>query len=206
MKTYIELKLFGSSIEQEKLIKLIEKQLSNGWVRDRKREISRTGVGFVWFTYSEAKSRPSVGLAFTSHKDGYLWLCNIVSLESKSLNIDQYNSTLKEFLTCFIEPAAKALEIEVRKNPCELTIDNAMSPELAKLLRTFSDSGNKTGLHPLDEKRFFDFIIKAHQEKSLLHESVLGELLVESGWPDDQALELSCNYRFGKDLLTYCNG
>jgi hypothetical protein len=78
-----------------------------------------------------------------------------------------------------------------------------MSPEMTELLKRFLNLANKSsgGIHPYDQRRFFDFIIQAHNENALLDESVLNGLLVDDGWVKDEAFELSCNYRFGRELL-----
>lgn len=110
---------------------------------------------------------------------------------------------MREFQTKFIEPIAKDLEIRVIVTPPELNIDNVMSSQLAAKFRQFSNAANKSsvGTHPNDEERFFDFIIQAHNEKSLLNESTLSELLIEEEWSEDHAYELSIKYDFGRDLL-----
>lgn len=80
-----------------------------------------------------------------------------------------------------------------------------MSPEMSKLLKQFSDAANKSsgGTHPLDEQRFFDFIVQAHEEKALLDETELRKLLVDDGWSSRHAQELSSKYSFGRDLLNH---
>jgi hypothetical protein len=84
------------------------------------------------------------------------------------------------------------------------TIDQSMSLEVRQLLKSFSNAANKStgGTHPSDERRFLDFIVKAHEENASLNESQLNEWFVSEGWTEDHAFELSCNYRFGRALLT----
>ena len=78
-----------------------------------------------------------------------------------------------------------------------------MSPKLSITLKRFLECANMGdgGSHPLDEKRFFDFIIQAHHERSLLDESTLRGLLIDEGWSEHHADKLSSKYCFGKDLL-----
>jgi hypothetical protein len=208
VKVFRELKLIGSASEQERLIGLIERQLTNGWTRDRGEEAKvkpRSGYDYIIFTCSEIMSRPAALLLFIADENDYLYVCNIVSKDGKALGEDRSNAILEEFLTQFIEPAAKGLDIEIFTNSDELTIDNAMSPEMSQLLRQFSGAANKSsgGTHPLDERRFFDFIVQAHNEKALLYETALSGLLVDDGWSSIHAQALSSKYIFGRELLNH---
>lgn len=208
MKALRDLKLIGSASEQERLIDLIEQQFSNGWIRDREREAklkSQSALNYIIFTCSETVSRPAAGLCFIADENGYLYVGNIVPQNVRELGIDSYNAILEEFLTQFIEPAAKRLDIQILTTCGERTINNAMSPEMSQLLKHFSAAANKSsgGTHPLDERRFFDFIVQAHNERALLDETELSGLLVDDGWSSEHAQKLSSNYRFGRDLLNH---
>ncbi|MEP0873373.1 hypothetical protein NDA01_26795 [Trichocoleus desertorum AS-A10] len=208
MKSFRELKLIGSDSEQRRLITLIEQRLSNGWTRERERENqlnSRTGYEYIIFVCSETASRRAAGLSFVADENGYLGVSNIVPRDVGELSKDQYNAILEEFLTQFVEPAAQGLDIEIRTTSSERTIDNSMSPEMAQLLKRFSAAANKSsgGTHPLDERRFLDFIVQAHREGALLDEAQMSGLLIEDGWSSEHAQELSSKYRFGRDLLSH---
>jgi hypothetical protein len=128
---------------------------------------------------------------------------NIVPEELRELSKDQYNAILEEFLNQFVEHAAKGLDIQIITTPDERSIDNAMSPEMSHLLKQFSAAANKAsgGTHPLDERRFLDFIVQAHHERSLLDETELIGLLLDEGWSNSHAQKLSSKYCFGRDLL-----
>ena len=208
MKVFRDLKLIGSKSEQERLIGLIEQQLSNGWARDRQIEAeqkSQHDHNKIIFTCSKTVSRPAARLAFIADENGYLEVCNITPKDIGELSKDSYNSILEEFLTRFVEPAAKGLDIQIITMSDERTIHNAMSPEMSKLLKHFSDAAKKSsgGTHTLDERRFFDFIVQAHNERALLGETELSQLLVDDGWFSEHAQELSSKYSFGRDLLNH---
>ncbi|HEY9873251.1 MAG TPA: hypothetical protein V6D12_07430 [Candidatus Obscuribacterales bacterium] len=210
MKAFRDLKLIGSASEQKRLIDLIEQQFSNGWTRDREREReanlkSQLGLNYIIFTCSETVSRPAAGLCFIPDENGYLYVCEIVPQNIAELGKDSYNAILEEFLTQFIEPVAKGLDIQILTTCGERTINNAMSPEMSQLLKRFSAAANKSsgGKHPLDERRFFDFIVQAHNERALLDETELSGLLVDDGWSSEHAQKLSSNYRFARDLLNH---
>jgi len=208
MQVWRDLKLIGKASEQEKLIDFIEQQLSHGWTRNREREAdikSRSGYDKIVFSCSETGSRPAAELSFFTDEEGYLCVSNIVPKDPPNLEKDVYNAILEEFLTRFVEPAANGLDIQIVITPAELTIENAMSSEMARLLKQFSAAANQSSgaTHPLDAGRFFDFIIQAHREESSLDETRLGGLLMEEGWSDKHAVDLLSKYDFGRDLLNY---
>ena len=206
MKVFRNLKLIGAASQQTKLIDLIEQQLSNGWVRDREREVelkSQYRYDYTIFTCSKTASRPAAELSLITDENGYLYVSNIVPKELGETSEDQYNAILEEFLNRFVEHAAKELDIQIITPPDERSIDNAMSPEMSQLLKQFSAAANKTsgGTHPLDERRFLNFIVQAHNERSLLDEIELIELLLDEGWSNSYAQNLSSKYSFGRDIL-----
>lgn len=208
MKKFGELKLIGNASEQKKLISLVEERLSENWIRDRLRESelkSQNEYDYIIFSCLQTSSRPAVELSFIADTNGYLYVCNIIPKNIGELKKDDYNAILEEFSTQFIEPAAEGLDIRVITSVGDKTIDSAMSPEMSRLLKKFSAAANKSssGTHPLDEKRFFDFIVQAHNEKALLDEEELRELLVDDGWPFEQAQRISSKYCFARDLLSH---
>lgn len=210
MKSFCELKLIGSFSEQEKLIEQIEQNLCGSWIRDRDIEAefqSRHRVDYQIFVRQKINSEPTVALFWTPDENGYLYVCNIVPKEVGELGVEDYNVILEEFLTQFVEPSAQNLDVRIVTAEAEKTIDNSMSLELAGKLRRFSNLANKSscGTHPCDQQRFFDFVIQAHLEKALLDESTLKALLVDEGWSEEYAYELSMKYDSGRELLQQFN-
>ncbi|WP_283756401.1 hypothetical protein [Roseofilum casamattae] len=204
--------MIGSSQEQKNAIALIERNLKDGWstepemaTQTTSRFLPRGGKKYIVFSCSANTSRRAATLWLIPDENDYLYVCNIVPSKGGHLSEDEYNVILEEFLTKFVEPAALELNIQVITTPSERTIDNAMSPEMSELLKRFSDGANKSsgGTHPYDERRFFNFIIQAHQEKSLLDETKLCGLLMEDDWSEEDARELSSKYCFSRDLLNH---
>ena len=167
MQQFRDLKLIGNPSELESVIEKIEALLDDGWTRSRDKEAKLKKYSpsnqFVFLTPKD-DSIPSASLHLTFDDNGYLYVCNIVPVEMGQLSKKSYNLILDVFHTKFIEPAVNELDIRIVTTPAEINIDNSMSPELSKTLKRFSDCANKStgGSHPLDEKRFFDFVIQAH--------------------------------------------
>ncbi len=131
MKNFSDLRLIGSLSKLKKLIERVEQNLCDGWIRARDEESrlrKSTLVDLRIFVCSSTNSRRAAALFLTFHSSKYLYVCNIVPNEegTGNLEIDSYNSILREFQTKFIEPIAKDLEIRVIVTPSELNIDNMM--------------------------------------------------------------------------------
>lgn len=214
MKSFRELKLIGTPSEQEKLIDLIEQNLCNGWKRARDKEIecrNKNKIDYRIFVCSRTNRLPTASVFLTYDKNGYLYVCNIIPTqevgkigrESDNFRVESYNSILAEFLAKLVEPFAQDLDIRIVTTEEERNIDNSMSPELAEKLKSFSNLVNKSsgGTHHYDRERFFDFIIQAELENSLLDESTLKALLNDEGWTEGDAEELSVQYYFAMALL-----
>jgi hypothetical protein len=65
----------------------------------------------------------------------------------------------------------------------------------------FLNCTNKQILHPLDWRRFYIFIKACHEGKTKCLPGELEHLLVENGFPEDNASSLSNIYYHGRSLL-----
>lgn len=206
MQQFRDLKLIGNPSEQERAIEKITALLCDGWTRAKNKEaILNNGYDLDQFVFLTPKdnSIPKASLHLTFDENRYLYVCNIVPIEMSQLGKGNYNLILDKFLAKFIEPAVNNLDIRIVTTPAEKNIDNSMGLELSEKLKRFSVCANQsTGCgHPRDQERFVDFIIQAHRESSLLDETTLKELLIDEGWSEYFADDLSSKYRFGRDLL-----
>ena len=94
-------------------------------------------------------------------------------------------------------------------SPDEENIENWISEESVKKLKKFSVAANKStgSAHPLDRKRWFDFLITVHHEHNKLDVSQLSRWLIEcEHWPEDIAHELAMEYEFAMGLLDFRKG
>jgi hypothetical protein len=65
----------------------------------------------------------------------------------------------------------------------------------------FVNGANKQIIHPLDWIRFYRFIYAAHRGRTRLSEGELEKLLVEAGFPADNASQLANIYYHGRGPL-----
>jgi hypothetical protein len=68
-------------------------------------------------------------------------------------------------------------------------------------LQEFADAANKDTLHPLDWRRFFDFIIHVHRAVPRAEEGELRDSLTASHLPARNVDRLVSLYTHGLDLL-----
>lgn len=75
-------------------------------------------------------------------------------------------------------------------------------PVTRKLFLRFVNLANKTIPHPLDIKRFYQFIRFCHTRRVKLAEDELREYLLRAGFPERNAERLSNIYYHGRALLS----
>ena len=81
-----------------------------------------------------------------------------------------------------------------------------LSPSLAPIFKHFADIANKTGLHPKDWGRYYNFIATAHSLRSKLTETDVKRLLVNEGFDDERASRLADVYGHGRDIIKVHRG
>jgi hypothetical protein len=210
------LKIIGSYDEIEKLIYIIEQNLRNGWTRNkdmedsRKRDLKILSDGRIFTQYDDNKL-PICHVYFMYDKNQYLKLLSIRFPSEDANNIKNENNEkrqnmmLKKFYDIYLLPYKQEADVRVIYDDKELSIDSLMSNDMAQAFRSFTFAANKSSLHPLDRERFYDFIIQAHIEGSPLEEDEISSLLQIAGWWEEKSIELSSDYRFGRDLLNRFN-
>lgn len=129
---------------------------------------------------------------------------NIVPRNVGELTIDQYNAILQDFITKVAQPAAQGGVFTIESTAPNQGPQDWMDANAADSLRRFSGAANKsTGAsHPLDERRWYQFLIDAHGAAKRATPDQLARWLVEvEHWPEDTARELAINYEFALGLL-----
>lgn len=69
------------------------------------------------------------------------------------------------------------------------------------LLDIFISNANKDVPHPLDDQRFYDFVIYCHKNSEEIDSSDLLEKLLDSGFSESRSRDLVNLYEHGQDLL-----
>lgn len=146
---------------------------------------------------------PAVRLVLWPKGEGY-YIPNITPAEIGQLTIAQYNTVLSDFAEAIAKPVARRFGYNVNITSAIQDLEDWMTPTVAASLRRFSGAANKsTGAgHPLDERRWFDFIIAVHRAKLDVGTDRLERWLHEvEGWDQERALELASEFERGLALL-----
>lgn len=191
----------------------ILKQVKTPWTHDPKREelasdVRRRGEDVIAFIREPFNGIGESALMLWQEDDGYR-VSNIVPKKSGELGIKRYNAILQDFVERVAKPAAADAGFVIDLTPEFQRLEAWVGDEVSTKLRRFSSAANKsTGAsHPMDQTRWFEFIIAAHKRSVRLDPSRLARWLSEvDGWPQDTANELAMDYEFARDLLEKYDG
>lgn len=180
------------------------------WCCDLKRsaEVMRNAVtkdDVLLFRREAAADCPAVGLTLWGNEDGY-FVPNVVPIEFGELTFGQYNAALADFIECVAKPVAPRFGYTIETTEPSQRLEDWVGDEVARLLRVFSDCANKaTGAsHPMDERRWFAFLVAAHRAGGQLGADRLVRWLHEvAQWDEEIAHRLAGNYENGLALLNY---
>lgn len=157
----------------------------------------------IAFERSPADGLPSLGLLLWSFPGGYE-VSNIVPLDVGEIGADRYNAALQDFVKQVVQPATQDAIIKIDLGKAAESIADWISPEAAALLRLFSAAANKStgSAHPMDRRRWFEFLIATHRAGKHPSAEMLSRWLVQvDGWPERVASRLAVEFEFGLALL-----
>ena len=205
MKVYGDLIVRGDEKALKRFIVALEQRLTNGWSRyhEREAEVGRLALGSMYcFACKAQGSRPASELWLVTSSDGHLFVSNILAREFSSLTYDQYNAIISDFYRTCAKPAADSAQVSIELGNPDPQLEDFMPPATARLLRNFASSANRSILHPLDRRRWNEFLTSAHREGAELSADLLKRWLIEeANWPEDEAFSLAVEYEHARDLL-----
>jgi mRNA-degrading endonuclease toxin of MazEF toxin-antitoxin module len=199
LKVYKDLKIIGEEKELNDLGEYLKDIDSLTWTREEKQNFPN----FLTFR----KKGKNSALLFLSLSSEQFEVTNIIPTEKSSLTYDEYNELIDEFFRSFIEPyIQKHDSVSVLSSSSKVTIDAYLKDGVANKLKIFSAAANKStgSAHPLDKKRWFDFIVASFKEKDPIDSGILYRWFVEvEKWPGDTASQLVAEYENSMDLLDF---
>ncbi|GGZ32879.1 hypothetical protein [Asticcacaulis endophyticus] len=164
-----------------------------------------TSDDVVLFRRDADQDHPGAGLTLWGTQDGY-YVPNIIPLEMGSLSFTQYNAVLMDFITRIAAPVATKFGFTISTTEPLQTIDDWLTPDAALKLRRFSGAANKSSgaSHPMDQRRWFDFLVAAHRGGNSPGPDRLARWLHEAeGWDEDSAHNLAGDFESSMALLAY---
>ncbi|HVJ52265.1 MAG TPA: hypothetical protein VM689_07375 [Aliidongia sp.] len=167
------------------------------------RNVTDTDADILAFGRKASDDLQAAELTLWSRDDGY-YVPNIVPIEFGELSIAQYNDILTDFLERVVRPVAPQFDYQIDATAARQDLGDWTSADAARKLRAFSAAANKsTGAsHPLDQRRWFDFIIAVHEsQKTIGTDHLVRWLYKVDGWDEESAHKLAGQYETALSLL-----
>jgi hypothetical protein len=147
-------------------------------------------IAYVWLVISDGE---------------LLYVSNITPNKSGQLTYNQYNAILKKFFNEVVEiQNSKGLSVTLSKG--SVTIEDFAGIETTNKLKNWINSANPSTLntHPLDFKRWCDFVFTAYLKKSNLTATQFERYLIEEVKIYDEELvsKVVLEYEYSLDLLS----
>jgi hypothetical protein len=209
MEVFRELVLHGEEAQLVAFVERVTARAEGDWTRNVEVE-RRSGAMGVFgkpmycFVYSPANKESTAALWLAHRGDRELYVTNIVPWVKTELTRKEYNQIVEIFHKDLAADAAAEAGVRVEMTTGVANLEEWLSVNTARLLKAFSALANKaTGIgHPLDHKRWMEFVIQAHIEDSELDATTLARWLQEEeDWSEETAFDLSAKYEDARELL-----
>jgi hypothetical protein len=208
INVFQDLILTGSEAGRDALAAALQQQSPSPWRYDAEgsaqAEHNALGdKGILIFERSGADDLPAARLVLWPQDAGY-YVPNVTPVEMGQLTISQYNAVLADFAEAVAKPIARRFGFTVSMTSANQNLEDWLSPEAAIALRRFCGAANKSSgaSHPMDERRWFDFIIVVHRTGKRIGPDYLARWLHEvEGWDEQTAHDLAAEFERGVALL-----
>jgi hypothetical protein len=203
--TYQELDFHGPRLTLNSLADEIDNSIEDPWERATDIESRDFLEGeYRVFRRRPTTDIPGLTLHITQLRDR-IYVPNIVPTKARELSMEQYNAAVTEFYDRFAQPAAQALGGDAVLSEPVIDLETVIGQEPFRALVAFSHLANKStgSSHPMDQRRWFDFIVLAHRSGAELTTDVLREWFILDGWSESRADDLVLEYEFGTGLLKH---
>ena len=208
IEVFQDMVLTGPTSERAALAAELIQSAADPWIFDKKgsEDAERNALGdkgIMIFQRAGDANLPAARLVLWPKDEGY-YVPNITPAEIGQLTIAQYNAVLTNFADTIAKPVARRFGYLVNITSALQNLEDWMSEEAATALRRFSAAANKsTGAsHPMDERRWFDFIIAIQRGNDEVGNDRLARWLYEvEGWSEETAHDLAGEFERGLSLL-----
>lgn len=209
IEVFQDLALTGPAGERAAIATALKQSAASPWSFDEEGSTAaeRNALGdkgILIFQRDRDEQVPAARLVLWPKVEGY-YVPNITPAQIDQLTIAQYNAVLSNFADAIARPVARRFGYLVNITSAVQDLEDWMSRDAAAALRCFSAAANKsTGAgHPMDERRWFDFIIAVHRADDDVGTDRLARWLQEiEGWAEETAHNLAGEFERGLALLT----
>jgi len=198
MKVFQKLKIYDKA--KFKTLIIEQNKLSEEWIRSTD---SEEGFKKSWedtaFCFDYSGDRLKKAKLWIMEKPKYFTVTNIVPQGYHSLDKDEYNTLLDDFITKNLQ------KISYTISKADVTLQDLVGEEISNKFYTFSHCANKsTGrAHPCDSERWLELILACvENDKYIAHDYILF-FLEEDGWGEQIAFDLSLDYQYGYEVMKF---
>jgi hypothetical protein len=207
MKVYGDLKIGLEGLTVSQCIERLDEVQSPRWRRNpaMEEDIRRGGMEMYCFDFAptpESAGVPAAHVWLAGDEQGTaVYVPNIIPIDKHELTPDEYNAVRDLFYDDIVSRAVDGRFVELSK--VDLAIEDVMSPDTARALQVFSATANKStgNSHPMDQKRWFDFIIHCYQHNDPVRSDFLSHWLTEQGWDEQHTRKLRSEFENEISLL-----
>ncbi|NDV28157.1 hypothetical protein [Desulfovibrio sp. JC010] len=209
MKVFKELYIHITENSTDDFFHEVEINLQNGWVREKEKEKEfKKDLNEHAYFFSNDNELPNKAavIVFARKDENIIYASNVVPKKIGKLSTNEYNNILSDFYKENIQGLCEQKAIKTKLTSDTQSMDNWISPASYDKILKFSRAANKStgSSHPLDQKRWFAFIISIVRNNENLSTDRLERWLIEEeDWPNDIASNLAIEYETGIDLLKY---
>lgn len=211
IEVFRDLYMRGSFAKRADLARALIAAAEDPWSYDLDRlaaiDRNATDAAILAFSRSASDHMRAARLTLGGRDDGY-YVANVVPIEGEGLGITEYNAILADFIKCIVQPVAPQFDYKIDTTEGRQRLEDWTSPEAAQKLHTFSVAANKStrASHPMDEGRWFDFVIAVHESRKVIQTGYLIRYLHEiEMWDEESARELASQYETALSLLKHYN-
>jgi len=206
MRMVNDLEVVAEPSKIHELMRRVEGRPDDRWRRDREpvkrfEKMLSAPIEAFCFSIENEPGRPAATLWFERRGPSRLVVSNIVPAERRALTDEEYNAILDEFESSLLRPLAEGLGVDLRTISPGVKLEASLSREAMEMLRSFSATANRSGLHPLDWRRWGRFLIQTHLDGPTLDGTDLDWWLDQEGWPEEMRRLLVGSYETGLSLL-----
>lgn len=130
-------------------------------------------------------------IQYSSTKRGIL-IPNIIPIIKRELSVLEYNICFDQFWEAIGRYITKGYKCILGGG--EVTIEELLSPSLLQLFKEFDLLANRKSLHPVDEQRWRNFVIRMASSRRRLDRRQICQLFLEFGWKPEKATEMATRY------------